>query len=68
MKKLFFIIIGLIVINQTFAQKSWDGGAGNNNWSDGANWLPDGVPVITDNVTIGSGFSINVDVYAQCYG
>ena len=42
----------------TSAQKTWDGGAGTNNWNDANNWNPNGVPTSTDNVTIGNGFNV----------
>ncbi|MFD2286308.1 hypothetical protein GJU39_00105 [Pedobacter petrophilus] len=44
--------------------KTWDGGAGTPNWSDPVNWLPDGVPVITDHITLSGAFTINADIAA----
>jgi hypothetical protein len=62
---IFFLFISVLSI---FAQKTWDGGAGTNNWGDPNNWNPNGVPVPTDNVTInaGSDLTINVNVTAVC--
>ena len=37
---------------QVSGQKTWDHGAGTNNWGDGNNWNPNGVPASTDAVTI----------------
>lgn len=34
------------------AQKFWDGGAGTQEWSDAANWQPDGVPLASDDVVL----------------
>jgi len=45
----------------SFAQKTWDGGAGTTNWGDGNNWNPNGVPGATDAVTIGNGFTVIVN-------
>jgi hypothetical protein len=51
-----FIMLGLLFwlvsFAQLSAQKSWDHGAGTNNWGDGNNWSPNGVPASTDAVTI----------------
>jgi hypothetical protein len=33
-------------------QKTWDRGAGTNNWGDANNWNPDGAPIVTDDVII----------------
>lgn len=45
--------------------RSWDGGAGTNNWNDAANWNPDGVPVNGDNITINTSVTINVNLAAS---
>ncbi|UYV16018.1 autotransporter-associated beta strand repeat-containing protein [Porphyrobacter sp. ULC335] len=34
------------------AAQSWDGGAGTQNWSDAANWNPDGVPIDNRSVSL----------------
>lgn len=44
--------------------KTWDGGAGTNNWGDAANWNVDGVPTATDNVELTGGNTININVAA----
>lgn len=44
--------------------KTWDGGAGTNNWGDAANWNVDGVPSSTDNVELTGAYIINIDVPA----
>jgi hypothetical protein len=44
--------------------KTWDGGAGTNNWGDAANWNPDGVPTITDDVDLTGANTININVAA----
>lgn len=46
------------------AFKTWDGGAGTSSWGDAVNWLPDGVPMITDNLNLTGAFIINADVAA----
>lgn len=46
------------------AFKTWDGGAGTSSWGDAVNWLPDGVPLLTDNLNLTGAFSINADVAA----
>ncbi|WP_343305615.1 LamG-like jellyroll fold domain-containing protein [Chitinophaga niabensis] len=44
--------------------KTWDGGAGTNNWGDAANWNIDGVPTATDNVELTGAYTININVAA----
>ncbi len=44
--------------------RTWDGGAGTNNWNDAANWNPDGVPINGDNITINTSVTINVNLAA----
>ncbi|HID39163.1 MAG TPA: hypothetical protein EYP36_06585, partial [Calditrichaeota bacterium] len=39
---------------------SWDGGAGTSNWNDALNWSNDQVPTSADNVTIGTGYSVQL--------
>lgn len=38
--------------------KVWDGGGAGDSWSTAGNWDPDGVPVSTDNVLVGSGANV----------
>jgi hypothetical protein len=56
----------LFVVSNTYSQKTWDGGGDGINWSDGANWLPDGVPLITEDVVIDEGLTITIDANAEC--
>jgi hypothetical protein len=44
--------------------KTWDGGAGTNNWGDAANWNPDGVPTSTNDVSLTGANTININVAA----
>ena len=44
------------------AVKVWDGGAGTTDWTDGANWSPDGVPTSADDVTIDVPGSLTVTI------
>jgi len=44
--------------------KTWDGGAGTNNWGDAANWNVDGVPTTADNVELTGANTININVVA----
>lgn len=46
----------------TFAQKTWDGGAGTSNWGDGNNWNPNGVPLSTDAVTLTNNSAVVVNI------
>jgi hypothetical protein len=65
MKKiLFYSLFFLFVTGVVNAQKTWDGGAGTNNWGDGNNWNPNGVPVATDAVTIGNTFTVVLNTNA----
>ena len=58
---LLFVIAGINV----YSQKIWDGGAGTNNWGDGNNWNPDGVPLIGDDVVITSTGNLTVNLNAN---
>lgn len=46
------VMMGLFFSISAEAQKFWDGGAGTVEWSDAANWQPDGVPLATDDVIL----------------
>lgn len=67
--KLKGLAIALLLI-LTFAASSWgqtwDGGAGTNNWGDGNNWNPNGVPLAGGAVTIGSGYTVVVNGTFSC--
>lgn len=65
MKCLFSIISCFFLVITVTAQKTWDGGAGTNNWNDGNNWNPNGVPNATDAVTIGNGFTVILNTNAS---
>lgn len=45
-------MMGLFFSISADAQKFWDGGAGTKEWSDAANWLPDGVPIAMEDVIL----------------
>lgn len=46
--------------------KTWDGGAGTDNWGDANNWNPNGVPIATDNINLNGANTININVAAVC--
>ncbi len=46
--------------------KTWDRGAGTNNWGDANNWNPDGVPLATENVSLTGADTIDVNVAGVC--
>ncbi|MGC8825149.1 MAG: hypothetical protein ACP5PZ_11255 [Bacteroidales bacterium] len=60
------ILLILCLHTMTFAQKTWDGGAGTNNWGDANNWNPNGVPTAAQSVTITQPATININVDAVC--
>jgi filamentous hemagglutinin family protein len=47
---------------------TWDNGAGTDNWSDGANWNPNGVPTAADTVTFDGTSTANSEVDAGFAG
>src|SRR6476661_1147155 len=55
MSHLSFIILILISFS-AFAQKKWDGEAGNNQWNNAVNWTNNTLPVTTDNVVLDNSF------------
>jgi hypothetical protein len=65
MKCLFSIISCFFLVITVTAQKTWDGGGGSNNWNDGNNWNPNGVPNASDAVTIGNGFNVVLNTNAS---
>lgn len=50
------------IYNFGWGQKTWDRGAGTNNWGDANNWNPNGVPTALQTVTISRNGSYTVDV------
>lgn len=63
MKFLVLTLLALFAFVLTsFGQKTWDGGAGTNNWGDDANWAPNGVPTLAQTVTISSTNNLTVDM------
>jgi len=46
--------------------KSWDGGAGTNNWGDANNWNPDAVPTSSDDVGLTGANSIDINDAVVC--
>ncbi len=46
------------------AVKTWDGGAGTNNWGDANNWNPNGVPASTDVIELTGANTIDINVAA----
>lgn len=56
--KLLLVFIGIAFYTDSYAQKTWDGGAGTNNWNDGNNWNPNGVPTAGQTVTIGNTYTV----------
>jgi len=55
------ILLGSLNQEAFAVNKSWDGGAGSNSWSDGDNWDPDGVPASGDDITIGGTADVDLD-------
>ncbi|MCX6316539.1 MAG: T9SS type A sorting domain-containing protein [Bacteroidetes bacterium] len=64
MKQIVIVCLFSLFHFVTHAQKSWDGGAGSNNWGDANNWNPNGLPAATDPVTIGNGFTVILNTNA----
>jgi len=54
----FFVLIFALLFNIIFVNKAeaaakiWDGGGVDTNWTNPANWSPDGVPIAADTITI----------------
>ena len=51
-RMIFCLLMAMITTRSVTAQKRWDGGASDGQWSSALNWLPDGVPVSGDDVLI----------------
>lgn len=69
---LYFIVSLLFFGMNAFSQKTWDRGAGTDNWSDANNWNPNGVPTINDDVLLNNNSTpasnaiiVNIDT-AKC--
>lgn len=61
----FCLVVFLLFAAPVYAQtKTWDGGAGTNQWTDGDNWSPDGVPSASDDVVIDGGDVVELSVSA----
>lgn len=54
-------LIGFSGVEAYSAAVEWDGEAATNNWFDAANWNPNVVPDDDDDVTIGNGFTVDVN-------
>lgn len=61
LKRMAFALLFLGSITIAQAQINWDRGAGTNNWRDANNWNPNGIPANNATVTIGSGFTVDVN-------
>ena len=49
----FFILFAAVFIsNDCTSQKKWDGGAGNNQWSNALNWTGNTLPSVIDDVVL----------------
>ncbi|MBI5474601.1 MAG: hypothetical protein HY961_19870, partial [Ignavibacteriae bacterium] len=53
-------------VGSEISQKTWDGGAGTNNWGDANNWNPNGVPSASSDVLLTGANSIDINVAATC--
>ncbi len=53
-------------VGSEITQKTWDGGAGTNNWGDANNWNPNGVPVASDFVSLTGANTIDINVAGAC--
>lgn len=53
-----FSLFLLSTTSSVYAQYTWDGGASNTDFQDAANWSPDHVPVMGDQLTIGMDVNI----------
>jgi uncharacterized repeat protein (TIGR01451 family) len=53
-------------VGSELSLKTWDGGAGTNNWGDANNWNPDGVPAASSDVSLTGANTIDINVAAVC--
>jgi len=51
----------LLLSNEGWGQKTWDGEGDNDNWGNALNWNPNGTPGAGDAVIIPNGFYVNVN-------
>jgi hypothetical protein len=56
----FILSVCLLSVQTVFSQKTWDGGAGTNAWSDAANWSGNTIPAASEDVTIAEGQDVRV--------
>ncbi|MFZ9660757.1 MAG: hypothetical protein ACO29O_02670, partial [Chitinophagaceae bacterium] len=56
MRVLMTVWLMLMLLQSGLAQKFWDGGGRTDQWSDSANWFPDGIPISTDVVILNNQF------------
>jgi hypothetical protein len=52
MRRMILFCIAVTAFVTCLAQKKWDGGGNNNQWSNDQNWFPDGVPLLGDDVML----------------
>ena len=46
------LMVNLLVCTGMYAQKTWDGEAGDSLWQNPRNWFPDGIPLAEDHVLL----------------
>jgi len=56
------VLLGSLNQEAFAVTKTWDMGAGTKNWSDPANWNPDGVPADGDDIVIPAPFEVIMDI------
>lgn len=52
----YLLLIILFFAVDSFSQKRWDGGGGDNRWNNGLNWNNNSLPATTDNVVLDNTF------------
>ena len=63
LKPMLFAFAFFVFISQaSYAQKTWDGGAGTSNWGDASNWNNNTLPTSSESVTLIGGQSVVVNV------
>ena len=48
----------MLAISAQAVTRTWDGGGDGRNWTEAANWNPDGIPGTSDNLTVGLSASV----------